>query len=52
MAELADLLELLHSVALNLEGTTIDMFSVELDAESPVKLATRLVPAPEAAPEI
>ena len=34
------------------EGTAIDMFSIELDAESLLKLATRLVPAPQVPPAI
>jgi outer membrane lipoprotein-sorting protein len=39
-------------LALTLEGTAIDMFSAELDAEALASLATRLVPAPRTPPEI
>jgi outer membrane lipoprotein-sorting protein len=39
-------------LALTLEGTAIDLFSTELDVESVIELATRLVPAPQGPPEI
>jgi hypothetical protein len=39
-------------LGLSVEGTAIDMFSIELDVESLLKLATQLVPAPQTPPEI